>query len=200
MPILFLLAALLSLVACGESSNGSSDNPPEEPEYSSEGAPLSSASITSATTVIDSDAVDIGNEDPYESTVTDDSTGKTYKTLTFGIFTWIDENISVKNQSVKSTCYAYDDNNCPIYGRLYMQKNASSLCPTGFRVPTVSDWEYRLDNSVNTLTFGGVCHKRDTLECDGLKDSALYLAYGDSAVLLTRSGKLSAQRSTDNGF
>ena len=200
MPILFLLAALLSLVACGKSTSSSSEPAPEEPGFSSERAPLSSASITSATTVIDSDAVDIGNEDPYESTVTDDSTGKTYKTLTFGIFTWIDENISVKNQSVKSTCYAYDDNNCPIYGRLYMQKNASSLCPTGFRVPTVSDWEYRLDNSVNTLTFGGVCHKRDTLECDGLKDSALYLAYGDSAVLLTRSGKLSAQRSTDNGF
>ena len=202
MPMMFILlmSVLLSLVACGKSSSGSSESFPEEPEYSSEGAPLSSASITSATTVIDSDAVDIGNEDPYESTVTDDSTGKTYKTLTFGIFTWIDENISVKNQSVKSTCYAYDDNNCPIYGRLYMQKNASSLCPSGFKLPSVSDWEYRFEHTESPLTYGGVCYKRDTLECDGLKDSALYLAYGDSAVLLTLSGKITSQSSFDNGF
>ena len=67
MPILFLLAALLSLVACGKSTSSSSEPAPEEPGFSSERAPLSSASITSATTVIDSDAVDIGNEDPYES-------------------------------------------------------------------------------------------------------------------------------------
>ena len=91
MTFILLISVLLSLVACGKSTSSSSEPAPEELGFSSEGAPLSSGSITSATTVIDSDAVDIGNEDPYESTVTDDSTGKTYKTLTFGIFTWIDE-------------------------------------------------------------------------------------------------------------
>ena len=204
MPIFVLLfAVLLSLTACGDDSKSSTKPAEEDQELSSGGHANSSSSykITSATSVVDKDAIDINDDNPSRGTVEDTLTGKTYKTLTLGIYTWIDENIVDKDMSVKSTCYAYDDKNCPVYGRLYMQKNASDMCPSGFKLPTVSDWEYRFERaSDNPLVYGGVCYKRDTLECEGLKDSAMYLAYGDSAVLLTHSGKISGLCSADNGF
>ena len=204
MPIFVLLfAVLLSLTACGDDSKSSTKPAEEDQELSSGGHANSSSSykITSATSVVDKDAIDINDDNPSRGTVEDTLTGKTYKTLTLGIYTWIDENIVDKDMSVKSTCYAYDDKNCPVYGRLYMQKNASDMCPSGFKLPTVSDWEYRFERaSDNPLVYGGVCYKRDTLECEGLKDSAMYLAYGDSAVLLTHSGNITGLRSADNGF
>lgn len=204
MPIFALLfAVLFALTACGGDSGNSSKPTEGEQELSSSDRATSSSSykITSATNIIDDEAVDIKDDTPSQGSVVDYTTGKTYKTLTLGIYTWIDENIVDRDLSIKSTCYAYDDANCSEYGRLYMQKNASDMCPSSFKLPTVSDWEYRFERSAdNPLTYGGVCYKRDTLECEGLKDSAMYLAYGDSAVLLTRSGKISGLRSTDNGF
>ena len=127
MPIVVLFAAmLLTLSACGGDS-GSSTSVPENENPSSSVEPLlssSSAEITSATTVVDSDARDIDDNTPVDGGVVDSLTGNSYKTRTIGIYTWINENLSDKNQSVKSACYAYKESNCTLYGRLYMKKNA----------------------------------------------------------------------------
>ena len=145
MPIVVLFAALLLVItACGGDS-GSSAPAPENDNPSSSVEPLrssSSAEITSATTVVDSDAKEINDDTPVDGRMVDSLTGNSYKTRTIGIYTWINENISDKNPSVKSTCYAYKESNCTLYGRLYMKKNAEDLCPRDFFIPTVSDWKY----------------------------------------------------------
>ena len=213
MPMIFvlLMAVLMSLAACGGDSGNSSNPAPEEDLNSSSGTSSrssssgtqwrysSSYSITSATTVIDDDAKDVRNDEPFYGEVTDSSSGNVYSTRSIGVYTWT-ENISDKNASVKSTCYAYDDSYCGLYGRLYMKKNADDLCPSGFSFPTVSDWKYIMEVESKSVIYSGICFKRDSLECTGLKDSAQYFAAGDSAVMVDRFGHVSATKTVDNGF
>lgn len=203
MPIVVLFAALLLVItACGGDS-GSSAPAPENDNPSSSVEPLRSSSsvqITSATTVVDSDAKEINDDTPVDGRMVDSLTGNSYKTRTIGIYTWINENISDKNPSVKSTCYAYKESNCTLYGRLYMKKNAEDLCPRDFFIPTVSDWKYLMQEDPRSFSYAGACFKYDSLECAGINDSAQYLASNDSAVVMNRYGDFSETFSLDHGF
>ena len=209
MPMIFVLlfSMLLAISACGGDSGDSTTTPLDsENELSSSssskerGKSSSSYEVTSATTVIDSDAKDINNDKPSNGTELDSVTGKTFKTRTLGIYTWTNENLSEKDVSVKSTCYAYKDANCSLYGRLYMAKNADDLCPAGFSIPSIADWKYLMEENPSSLTYAGICFKLDTLECSGLNDSAQYLAYNGYAVAMNRHGDFSQISRLDNGF
>lgn len=205
MPMIFvlLMAVLMSLAACGGDSGNSSNPAPEEEENLSSSLShlrsSSSASIPSATSVVDSDAHDLKSDVPFVSEIVDDATGAVYSTRSVGVYTWT-ENIGEKDASVKSTCYAYDDSKCDLYGRLYMKKNAEDLCPAGFSFPSVADWKYMMLVESNSIAYAGVCFKRDSLECTGINDSAQYFADGDSAVMIDRFGLVSATKAVDNGF
>ena len=201
---LFILTlSSLCLTACGgDSGNSSKPAPEEEENLSSSISHLrssSSASITSATTVVDSDAHDLKKDEPFEGEVVDRSTGTVYSTRSIGVYTWLG-NMNEKDASVKSTCYAYDDSRCDLYGRLYMKKNAEDLCPSGFSFPSVSDWKYIMEVDSKSVLYSGICFKRDSLECTGISDSAQYFAAGDSAVMLDRFGHVTATKAADNGF
>ena len=201
---LFILTlSSLCLTACGGDSGNSSNPAPEEEENLSSSLShlrsSSSASIPSATSVVDSDAHDLKSDVPFVSEIVDDATGAVYSTRSVGVYTWT-ENIGEKDASVKSTCYAYDDSKCDLYGRLYMKKNAEDLCPAGFFFPSVADWKYMMLVESNSIAYAGVCFKRDSLECTGINDSAQYFADGDSAVMIDRFGLVSATKAVDNGF
>ena len=201
---LFILTlSSLCLTACGgDSGNSSKPAPEEEENLSSSISHLrssSSASITSATTVVDSDAHDLKKDEPFEGEVVDRSTGTVYSTRSIGVYTWLG-NMNEKDASVKSTCYAYDDSRCDLYGRLYMKKNAEDLCPSGFSFPSVSDWKYIMEVDSKSVLYSGICFKRDSLECTGISDSAQYFAAGDSAVMVDRFGHVTATKAADNGF
>lgn len=201
---LFILTlSSLCLTACGGDSGNSSNSAPEEEENLSSSLShlrsSSSASIPSATSVVDSDAHDLKSDVPFVSEIVDDATGAVYSTRSVGVYTWT-ENIGEKDASVKSTCYAYDDSKCDLYGRLYMKKNAEDLCPAGFSFPSVADWKYMMLVESNSIAYAGVCFKRDSLECTGINDSAQYFADGDSAVMIDRFGLVSATKAVDNGF
>lgn len=201
---LFILTlSSLCLTACGGDTGNSSNPAPEEEENLSSSLShlrsSSSASIPSATSVVDSDAHDLKSDVPFVSEIVDDATGAVYSTRSVGVYTWT-ENIGEKDASVKSTCYAYDDSKCDLYGRLYMKKNAEDLCPAGFSFPSVADWKYMMLVESNSIAYAGVCFKRDSLECTGINDSAQYFADGDSAVMIDRFGLVSATKAVDNGF
>lgn len=203
MPIFFLLTAMLfALSACGGDSGSSADSTENELESSSgkHSRSSSSGALTNATKIIDSDAKDIHINTPIDDKIVDTVSGAVYKTRTLGIFTWTTENINTKNVSVKSTCYAYDDSNCESYGRLYMEKNAEEMCPIGFSIPTTTDWEYLRKVDSSSLSYAGICFKRDTLECRGIGDSVQYLAYEDSAVMMDTLGRFLRTAANEKGF
>ncbi|MBO7414831.1 MAG: hypothetical protein J6U20_14430 [Fibrobacter sp.] len=203
LKLFLMMAMLLAFSACGGDSSSSAEPTDSELESSSDESAESSSSYTpkSATTVVDTKAKDMRLSDkPEDGTVIDTVNGATYKTRTVGIFTWTTENANVKNPKVKSTCYAYDDANCDPYGRLYMGKGAQNVCPEGFNIPTVSDLRFMKQQDPNVFAYAGTCFKRDTLECEGIGESAQYLAYGDSAVAIDTSGRFSATGVKENGF
>ncbi len=84
--------------------------------------------------------------------------GQVYKYITIGDRVWMDQNLNYPAET--SVCYDESQNNCDIYGRLYSvqymntkQKNygtfnpdiIDSICPNGWRVPTLAEWNRIVD-------------------------------------------------------
>lgn len=204
---LFILAlSSFCLTACGGDSSGSTKAAAEDETESSESGSLardrssSSWAMSSATTVVDADAKDVRNTEHSHDSEVDSATGTTFATHSVGIYTWTEQNINVKSSVARNTCYAYDDSNCNPYGRLYLSNNAEKVCPTGYTLPTVSDWKNLLQAELTKTDYAGICTKRDTLECTGIGDSVRYLASDGYAVLMDRSGLFERQMARDNEF
>jgi len=103
-------------------------------------------------------AVRLGDEEPvgfsfsYGSLEID---GQEYKTLVVGHNEWMVENANVVMEH--SRCYNDDDRNCQKYGRLYSAEDAALVCPEGWKIPSVSDWNnLYADANENTVSLKAV--------------------------------------------
>ena len=81
-------------------------------------------------------------------TFKDTRDGKVYQTVTVGDQTWFAQNLDY----ITSTSYEYDEASRPNFkgvGRYYNWHEANRICPNGWHLPSVAEWETLLDH------FGG---------------------------------------------
>lgn len=195
---LSLLAALL--VSCSSGSSSSSDVYDETSSESSSESGKSSSSRLAEGSVTDADVLDVNDYDNSDETsVTDPTSDTKYSIVKLGIYMWLGEDVNKVTTDVKNTCYEYDESLCPKYKRFYMAENAESVCPEGFRLPSIYEWkQFLAEKKIKVL--GGQCTKRDTLECFGLDSSARYLARYDSAVTIEADGSVSYSAASPREF
>ncbi len=73
------------------------------------------------------------------SQFTDIKDGQIYETVKIGTQWWMTQNYNYAGSD--SYCYNNDPNICGEYGRLYTMYVAKELAPTGWHLPTDSDWK-----------------------------------------------------------
>src|SRR6056297_2464310 len=79
-------------------------------------------------------------EQPNEGTFTDFRDGQTYKWVRIGEQVWMAENLNYKTEK-GSSCF-----NCGKYGRLYNWYTARNVCPDGWHLPTINEFETFIEN------------------------------------------------------
>jgi len=85
--------------------------------------------------------------------LTDSRDGKVYKTVQIGNQTWTAENLNYTTSG--SYCYEGREYNCDQFGRLYSWESANSACPSGWHLPTNSEWQTLVDQLGGDVVAGG---------------------------------------------
>ena len=109
---------LFAFAACSDDSASASNSGEENLESSNDLEQESSSSAQSSSSwkeLSSAVVIDISQFKNDDTTVVDSVNNAVYSTVVIGPYKWIKETIRIESDSVKSTCYDYDDDNCEKY-------------------------------------------------------------------------------------
>jgi len=119
------------------------------------------------------DGTEYGNEVSFTSSITswqcgdllvDDRDGQSYVTISIGSQCWFAENLNFN----MSGAYWYNNSsaNGNVYGRLYNWNISSSACPSGWNLPTETEWGILIDYLGGAAVAGGKMKEIGTTHWD----------------------------------
>lgn len=88
--------------------------------------------------------------------------GKEYRTVSIWKQTWMAENMNYTDSTELSVlsghawCYGNDAGKCDVYGALYGCAAAREVCPDGWHLPTMADWDSLLVFTQNINMYRGI--------------------------------------------
>ena len=131
-----------------EQAESSSD---EAPETSSETPTQSSSSVEPPSSSSKDEPVSSSSSETVTPWTCGDSTitrgDHEYATVVINEQCWLKENLQYEPSSGTTLCYGGVASNCDTYGRLYDYEAANLACPTGWRLPTKTEYEDLADYS-----------------------------------------------------
>jgi uncharacterized protein (TIGR02145 family) len=83
---------------------------------------------------------------------TDKRDGNVYRTITINGVTWMAENLKYKPKT-GAVYYDNDANNALVYGMLYDWKTALNVCPSGWHLPSGTEFRNLSDHFQNNSTW-----------------------------------------------
>ena len=202
LKLFFMTAMLFAFAACSDDSASASNSGEENLESSNDFEQESSSSAQSSSSwkeLSSAVVIDISQFKNDDTTVVDSVNNAVYSTVVIGPYKWIKETIRIESDSVKSTCYDYDDDNCEKYGRLYYNRySIGKVCPKGYSLASRGAYSYSAAKL--ELSTGGYCQKNDTLACKNLGTYGYYKTGDGYAFVIDSLGKNFFEDDSSNGF
>jgi len=131
----WLICALLALIACSSSST-------------------TAVTSSSSTSTSSSSAKPYWNTAISYGTLQDTRDSQSYRTVTIGSQTWMAQNLNYAPTNGVYGCYKDSTQYCVLYGKLYDWATADSACPLGWHLPDTTEWD-SLEASVGGASIAG---------------------------------------------
>lgn len=186
-----LLATLLPLIACGDSSDygANSNTNAANQTTSSQTVTESNESSSSARfyqRCYEFELYQSGKTDSF----TDSRDGQIYKKVKIGTQTWMAENLNYETDG--SFCYGNDSICCNVYGRLYTW--AAAMDSAGLWSENGKECGYGVKNCSSTFLVRGICPEGWHLPSMTEWKTLIFFVTGDSLFMLTDPKKLKSTR------
>ncbi|WP_298767767.1 fibrobacter succinogenes major paralogous domain-containing protein [uncultured Fibrobacter sp.] len=123
-------------------------------------------------------------------TMTDSRDKRVYRSVAIGEQVWMAENMNYDGAEIDGAssylgwCYKNEETYCDKYGRLYNWKTAKDICPEGWHLPSLEEWNVLVATVGDSLTAGGLLKSTDSwmeLTSDAVSVNGLDL-YGFAAL------------------
>jgi len=158
------------------------------PSSSSVIASEAKQSSSSSSVILSSSEESYLNPEIEYGELTDARDGQVYKTVKIGDQVWMAENLNYENGN--SLCYSDDTTECSKSGRLYTWDDAKDVCPSGWHLPDLLEWDVlysavgsRKETARNLKSTSGWTENGNGVDAYGF--SALPIVFWDGSRFFT---------------